>query len=171
MGNRNNTIMGILAILLGLFVIAFPLFSVYTASFIAGIGIFFLGIWMIVQSFQASSKSMAKALVLLVIGLFGIVVGIGILGKVVAFGILASFGMYIAGILLIISGALSMFPGGDNKSKGIGGMGIIIGFLVILLGFYAWNPFYLALLIGFGLILFGFAKLIETTDIEEESEE
>ena len=45
MAKEGNIFLGILAIILGLTVIIFPLFSIFTASMIAGIGILFLGIW------------------------------------------------------------------------------------------------------------------------------
>jgi len=50
-------------------------------------------------------------------------------------------------------------------------LGIVLGFLVIFLGFYAWNPLYLAFLIGFALVIFGFSKLLETTktEVQEKS--
>lgn len=167
----SNMILGFLAIVLGILVIAFPLISVFTASIIAGLGILFAGIWLLARSIDIVEKSFGKAIVLLLIGIIGIIAGIGIMGKLVAFGILASFAMYIAGIFLIMAGALSMFSDLDTKSKGIGGIGIVLGFLVIFLGFYAYNPFYLAILIGFALIIFGFSKLLETTKTEVEEEE
>ena len=50
MAEGNNVLLGILAILLGILVIAFPLFSVFTASILAGFAVIFLGIWLIIQS-------------------------------------------------------------------------------------------------------------------------
>jgi len=120
MNNGSNMILGFLAIILGILVVAFPLISVFTASIIAGLGIMFLGIWLLLQSYDAAIKSIGKALLLLLIGIIGIVAGIGIMGKMVAFGILASFGMYIAGIFLIMAGAISMFSDKSTRSKGVG---------------------------------------------------
>jgi uncharacterized membrane protein len=47
MAESRNVFVGILAILLGLIIIVFPLISVFTFSAIAGIGMIFLGIWLI----------------------------------------------------------------------------------------------------------------------------
>lgn len=170
MDKGNNILLAFLATVLGVLVIAFPLISVFTASIIAGLGIFFIGIWILVQSFDAAHKSTGKAILLLLIGIIGIIAGIGIMGKLVAFGILASFGMYIAGIYLIMAGAISMFSDEDKKSKGIGGIGIVLGFLVMLLAFYAWDPFYMAVIMGVALIIFGFSKLVENTKTEGKEE-
>ena len=51
MAAGRNVFLGILAIILGLLVIAFPLISVFTASVLAGLGVLFLGIWFLVQTF------------------------------------------------------------------------------------------------------------------------
>lgn len=46
MAEGSNVLLGILAIILCILVLAFPLFSVFTASVIAGFAIIFLGIWL-----------------------------------------------------------------------------------------------------------------------------
>jgi uncharacterized membrane protein HdeD (DUF308 family) len=49
MAEGNNVLLGILAVILGIIVIAFPLFSVFTASVLAGFAIMLLGIWLLAQ--------------------------------------------------------------------------------------------------------------------------
>lgn len=52
---HNNVLFGILAILLGLAVIAFPLISVFIVSDIVAIGLIFIGIWLLISKFISSN--------------------------------------------------------------------------------------------------------------------
>lgn len=155
MAEGSNVLLGILAIILGIFVMAFPLFSVFTASVLAGLAIIFLGIWLLVQSFGTWSASKGVSIAYLILGIIAIVGGIGLFGHVMAFSFLASFWLYFAGFFLIISGIMSFFTQEGTAGKGVGGLGVILGILYIILGAYAWNPVYLAFLIGFWLIIQG----------------
>ncbi len=157
MAEGNNVLLGILAVILGILVIAFPLLSVFTASVLAGLAIMFLGIWLLVQSFGTWGASKGASIAYLLLGLIAVVCGIGLFGHVLAFSALASFWLYFAGFFLIISGIMSLFAKEGVAGKGAGGMGVILGILYIILGAYAWNPYYLALLIGIWLIIDGIA--------------
>jgi len=157
MAEGNNLLLGVLAIILGCLVIAFPLFSVFTASVLAGFAVIFLGIWLLVQSFGIWSASKGASIAYLVLGLIAIVGGIGLFGSILAFSALASFWLYFVGFFLIISGIMSFFTKEGTTGKGVGGAGVILGILYIILAAYAWNPYYLALLIGIWLIIDGIA--------------
>lgn len=87
----------------------FPLFSVFTASVIAGIGILFLGIWFLIQSFGVWDDNKGASIANLILGVLAIVVGIGLFGNILAFSFLVSLWLYIAGFFLIISGIMSLF--------------------------------------------------------------
>jgi uncharacterized membrane protein HdeD (DUF308 family) len=156
MAEGNNVLLGILAIILGILVIAFPIFSVFTASVLAGLAIIFLGISLLAKSFGAWSDSKGASIAFLILGIIAIVVGIGLFGSVVAFSFLASFWLYFAGFFLIISGIMSLFSK-ETVGKGVGALGIILGILYMILASYAWNPYYLAVLIGIWLIFDGIA--------------
>ena len=93
----------------------------------------------------------------MILGLLAIIVGIGLFGHILAFSFLASFWLFFAGFFLIISGMSSLATREGAGGKGIGGIGIILGILYIILAMYAWNPFYLALIIGIWLIIDGIA--------------
>lgn len=155
MAEGNNFLLGILAIILGILVIAFPLFSVFTASVLAGFAVIFLGIWLILQSSGTWSTSKGASIVFLILGFIAIIGGIGLFGHILVFSILASFWLYFAGFFLIISGIMSLFVKEGTAGKGAGGLGVILGILYIILGAYAWNPIYLAFLIGIWLIIEG----------------
>ena len=154
-----NVLVGILAILLGLMVIAFPLISVFTFSVLAGIGVLILGIWFLVQAFSVWETSKGTSIAYLILGIIAIIAGIGLVGNILALSFLASFILYLAGFFLLISGVLTIFTGEGGSAKGLGVFGIILGFLYIILGLYAWDPIYLAFLIGIWLIISGIFEL------------
>ena len=155
MAEERNVLLGILAILLGLVVIAFPLISVFVLSSIVGIGLIFVGVWLLAQSFHIWSTNKGLSILALILGVLGIFVGIGLFGKILAFSILVGLIIYIGGLFLIISGIISLISGQGNAGRWGGVLGIIMGILYIFIGLYAFNPLYLAFLIGLWLILTG----------------
>lgn len=157
MAKEGNVLLGILAIILGILVMIFPLFSVFTVSLIAGIGVLFLGIWLLIQSFGVWEVNKGVSIAYLILGILAIVVGIGLFGNILAFSFLISLALYIAGFFLLLSGILSLFSKEGTAGKGSGILGIILGILYMILAAYAWDPYYLALLIGIWLIIDGIA--------------
>jgi membrane protein HdeD len=158
---HNNVLFGILAILLGLAVIAFPLISVFIVNDIVAIGLIFIGIWLLAQSVVTWSESKAISILALIIGIIGVIVGIGLFGKVLAFSIFAGIIIYLGGIFLIVSGVISLISGTGNSGRAGGFLGIVLGILYLIIGVYALNPFYLALLIGLWLVLTGIFLVLE----------
>ena len=175
MAEGNNVLLGVLTIILGFLVLVFPLFSVFAASVIAGLAIIFLGIWLIAQSFGTWSMSKAASIAYLLLGIIAIIGGIGLFGNILVFSALVSFWFYFAGFFLIISGIMSFFTKESTAGKGAGGLGIIFGILFIILAAYAWNPYYLAALIGIWLIIDGitlfFVSPSDSTKMKEEISE
>ena len=160
MAEGRNVLLGILAILLGLIVIAFPLISVFVLSSIVGIGLIFIGVWLLAQSFEIWSSNKGVSIAALILGILGIIVGIGLFGKIVAFSILVGLIIYIGGLFLIISGIISLVSGQGSAGRWGGLLGIILGILYIIVGVYALNPLYLAFIIGLWLILTGLFMII-----------
>ncbi len=153
--NEKNALLGIIAMILGIVVIAFPYISIFTLSVLAGIGILVLGIWLLIQTSRVWEISKAASIAYLILGLIAIVAGIGMMGNIYALSILASLIIYLAGFLLLFSGILTLFTAEGRAGKGIGGIGVILGILYIIIGIFALNPYYLALLIGLWLIFDG----------------
>lgn len=155
MAEGNNVLLGILAIILGILVMAFPLFSVFTASVLAGFVVILLGIWLLVQSFGMWGQSKAASIAYLILGIIAIIGGMGLFGGILAFSFLVSFWLYFAGFFLIISGIMSFFVKEETVGKGSGALGVILGILYIILAPMLANPYYLAIFIGFWLIIEG----------------
>ncbi|MGZ7069006.1 MAG: DUF308 domain-containing protein [Methanobacterium sp.] len=168
-------LMGILAIILGIVVIAFPYISIFTFSVLAGIGILILGIWFLLQTSRVWEDSKWASIAYLIFGIIAIVAGIGMMGNIYALSFLASFIIYLTGFFLLFSGILTLFTGTDTVGKGIGGIGVILGITYLIIGIFALNPYYLALLIGIWLIFDGirlfFVKSPEEviSELEEKS--
>ena len=157
MAKEGNVLLCILAIILGLLAIIFPLFSVFTVTMIAGIGILILGIWLLIQSFAFWQVSKVSSIAFLLIGITASMVGAILFGNIIAFSFLVSIWFYIIGLLLILSGIMSLFTKAGGAGKLSGTLGILMGIIYIVLASYAWNPLYLALLIGIWLIIDGVA--------------
>ena len=157
MAEGNNVLLGILAVILGILVIAFPLLSIFTASVLAGLAVVFLGIWLLAQSFGTWGASKSASIVFLILGLIAVICGIGLFGHILAFSFLASIALFFAGFFLIISGIMSLLAKEGTAAKGSGGIGVILGILYIILASFAWDPYYLAVLIGIWLLIDGIA--------------
>jgi uncharacterized membrane protein HdeD (DUF308 family) len=160
MAEGRNVLLGILAILLGLIVIAFPLISVLLLSSIVGIGLIFIGVWLLAQSFEIWGSNKGISIAALILGILGIIVGIGLFGKILAFSILVGLIIYIGGLFLIISGIISLVSGQGSAGRWGGILGIILGILYIIIGVYALNPLYLAFIIGLWLVITGLFMII-----------
>lgn len=168
--DEKNVLMGIIAIILGIVVIAFPYISIVTFSVLAGIGILILGMWFLLTTFIVWEDSKAASIAYLILGLIAIVAGIGMMGNITAFSFLASFIIYLAGFYLLFSGILTLFTGTDTVGKGIGGIGVILGITYLIIGIFALNPYYLALIIGIWLIFDGIGLFFVKSTKEEISE-
>jgi uncharacterized membrane protein HdeD (DUF308 family) len=158
MNETTNAFVGILAIISALIVIVFPLISVFTFSAIAGVGIIFLGIWILAQSFK--TENLAAGIADLIMAIFAIVLGIVFIGDIKAFEFFSSLALYIVGLFVALSGLTSL-SGEGTKGKAIGVLGIILGVLFIVMGTYAYNPLVLAAIIGAFLIIAGIMEIFD----------
>jgi uncharacterized membrane protein HdeD (DUF308 family) len=157
MSESKNVLIGILAVLLGLIVIIFPLISVFALSDIAGIGLIFLGIYLLVQSLK--SKSLAAGIAVLLVAIFVIMMGIVFLGDIAAFEFFTFAAIYTVGFFLVLAGLVSLISGKSLKTKSIGVLGILIGILFTIIGTYMGNPLVLAAMIGAFLIIAGLIEI------------
>jgi uncharacterized membrane protein HdeD (DUF308 family) len=157
MANEKNLLLGILGILLGIIVIVFPLISIFTVNAIAGIGIIFVGIWILIKSLK--NESIAAGVAGLIVAVFAIMMGIVFIGDIKAFEFFTFIALYVVGFFLALAGLESLISGKGSKARAIGALGIILGILFVVIGTYAANPLVLAALIGAFLIIAGLLEI------------
>lgn len=159
MNDQRNVFLGILAIILGLIVIAFPLISVSTFSVLAGLGIIFLGIWLLIQSYKVWGKNLAAGIADLILAFFAFAFGIVFIGNITALSFITFLALYIVGFFLIITGLTSLFSDSGLKAKGVGVLGVIFGILFMIMGIYLRSPLFLAIILGAFLIIAGIMEI------------
>jgi len=156
-----NVVVGILAVILGLIVIIFPLIGVSTLSDLAGIGIIFLGIWLLAQGFKAWETSVAAAVADLILAVLAILWGVVFIGNIKAFAFLTFLALYIVGFFIIISGLTALFSDKNLKGKAIGVLGVLLGVFFLIFSVYLKNPLVLAATVGAFLIIAGVVEIFD----------
>ena len=146
----------------------FPVDQHFYINAIAGIGIIFVGIWILIKSFK--NDSLAAGVAGLIVAVFAILMGIVFIGDIKAFEFFTFIALYIAGFFIALAGVESLISGKGLKAKGIGALGIIIGILFVVIGTYAGNPFVLAALIGAFLIIAGIIEIFAPQMIRIQSQ-
>jgi uncharacterized membrane protein HdeD (DUF308 family) len=159
MVETRNVLIGVLAIILGILVLAFPLMGVFTASIIDGTFCLLISLWIIIHSIEGWKINKTNSLVFLVLGIIGFIIGLLILGNINLYSFFFGITFYLAGLILLIAGLMFIFLGEDRNTKLIGALGTIAGLISIILGYYSMNPYFVALIIGFFLIIYGIYKI------------
>lgn len=163
MNDMRSVFIGVLAIILGLIVIIFPLISVTTFSVLAGLGVIFLGIWFIFQAYKNWNKSLAAVVANLIIAFFAIAFGIVFIVNVQTLSFVVFLALYIVGFFLIISGLSALVSGSGIKERGVGVLGVVLGIVYMIIGAFVGNPFYLAIILGAFLIIAGIMEIFFET--------
>ena len=150
------------AIILGIFIIAFPMFGVFGVSAILGLSVLFLAIYSLMVGIAIIDYNTTGSILDLILGMLLLILSIGLIFNPSLLGILTELSLYIAGIILIIGGLVALL---NNRSSRygfyIGIIGIILGVLYIIIGTYLSNPIILGSFIGIWLIINGILKLID----------
>jgi len=157
-----NVIVGILAIILGLIVLAFPLAGLVAASVLTGFVILMIAIWLLIVGGSQLETSKTAGILNLVLGIIVLIIGIGLIFSPALFAFLTGFLLYLAGIFMIIAGIIALASRNEFKNATWAGvLGIILGILYIILGTFAFDPIYLGVLIGIWLVISGILALFE----------
>lgn len=158
-------IMGILAVILGLLILIFPLMSQFVLSIISGIGILIFGIYMLVLGVNSWKFSRISSIVYIILGILGIIAGIMLLGNILLFDILVGFYLYIIGFMMLFAGILGLFARPIRITKAAAGLMALLGILTIILGYFALlGPIYVSIILGISLIIDGIAIAMGTYD-------
>ncbi|HMK53852.1 MAG TPA: DUF308 domain-containing protein [Methanobacteriaceae archaeon] len=158
---KKNTLAGIMAIILGIILIAAPVVGVAAIGLISGVVLLGTGAWLLITGISERKQDKTFGIVYLALGIIGVIVGILFLLNLPS---IAAFGIWtyiITGIILIIAGIMALFIGtSQNKyKKWIGILGIIIGSIYIIVGYFAINPIILGIIIGLGFLIYGILNI------------
>lgn len=154
MSDSRDTLIGIIAVMVGILVIASSITNIYAINKVIGIGILFLGIWMLILSISARKYSEIESIIYLIIAIIAILTGLSLFGNLILYGFPASIWIYLTGSLILISGILALF-GPNIIEKGAGILGIILSIIFIYLSINLPNIYYLAIILGIWLIVIG----------------
>ncbi|MGC9516745.1 MAG: DUF308 domain-containing protein [Methanomicrobiales archaeon] len=162
MAESKNVVIGSLAILFGILIVAFPLIGVFTASIIDGTLCIVISLWLIMHSIQGFKDNTNNSLAFLILGIISLIIGLLIIGNIDLYSFFFGITFYIVGLILLIAGLLFIFMGEDKSTKILGYLGLISGILFNILGYYSMDPLVLALIIAAFLWIYGVYKILET---------
>ena len=152
----------IIAIILGVIIIAFPMLGVIGASSILGLSILLMSIFLLVTGVSEIDYSKTKCILYLIIGIVMLVLSLGLIFNPSLFAFLAALTIYLAGLFLIVIGLIILITSRETRyGFWIGIIGIILGVIYIIVGTYIQDPIVLGALIGIWLILAGLLNLLD----------
>ena len=154
-----NILLGVFAIILGMLVMAFPLLGVFTASLIDGAVCLIIGLWLIAHGIHDWSVNKKSSIAFLVLGIIALIIGLLIIGNINVYSFFFGITFYLAGLIILIAGLLFIVWGKDTNTRLMGVLGVIIGIISLILGYYSMNPFFVAIIIGIFLIAYGIYKI------------
>ena len=156
-----NKIVSLLAIILGIMIISFPLLGIVSSSAIIGLSVLFISIYALLMGISIIDYNTTGAVLDLTSGVVLLLLSIGLIFNPALFSFLAEITLYLAGIILIIGGVVSLINNRNSKyGFYIGIAGIILGVCYIIIGSYVADPFILGTLIGLWLIIGGVMRLL-----------
>lgn len=158
--NKQTTI-SIIAIILGIITIAFPLFGVIAASDILGLSVLLLAIFLLTNGVSEVDYNTTRGLLNIILGIVMLIISLGLIFNPSIFAFLTALTIYLAGIFLIIIGLIVIVGNRDNKyGFWMGILGILLGVIYIIIGTYINNPIVLGSLIGIWLLVTGVLNLL-----------
>ena len=158
--NKQTTI-SIIAIILGIITIAFPLFGVIAASDILGLSVLLLAIFLLTNGVSEVDYNTTRGLLNIILGIVMLIISLALIFNPSIFAFLTALTIYLAGIFLIIIGLIVIVGNRDNKyGFWMGILGILLGVIYIIIGTYINNPIVLGSLIGIWLLITGVLNLL-----------
>ena len=159
---QKQTTISIIAIILGIITIAFPLFGVIAASDILGLSVLLLAIFLLTNGVSEVDYNTTRGLLNIILGIVMLIISIGLIFNPSIFAFLTALTIYLAGIFLIIIGLIVIVGNRDNKyGFWMGILGIVLGVIYIIIGTYINNPIILGSLIGIWLVVTGVLNLLD----------
>ncbi|MBR5503254.1 MAG: DUF308 domain-containing protein [Methanobrevibacter sp.] len=153
--------MSIIAIVLGIVIIAFPLLGIIAASDILGLSVLLLSIFLLTNGISEVEYNTTKGILNAALGIIMLILSLGLIFNPSIFSFLTALTIYLAGIFLIIIGLIVIVGNRDSKyGFWMGILGIILGVVYIIIGTYIQNSFVLGSLIGIWLVATGILNFL-----------
>ena len=158
---HKQTTISIIAIILGIIIIAFPMLGVITAADILGLSVLLLAIFLLANGVSEVEYNTTRGLINTILGIIMLIISLGLIFNPSIFAFLTALTIYLAGIFLIIIGLIIIVGNRDNKyGFWMGILGIVLGVIYIILGTYIKDPLILGSLIGIWLLVTGVLNLL-----------
>lgn len=152
----------ILAMILGLIIIIFPVMGIIGVSDLIGLSILLISIYLLVVGVAVIDYNKSGAIIDLILGIVLLFLSICLIFNVGLFGFLAQITLYLAGIMLIVVGVVSLINNRQSRyGFYIGIAGVVLGLVYIVVGTYVANPVILGILIGAWLVISGILRLLD----------
>lgn len=152
----------LLAIILGLMIIIFPIMGVIGLADLIGLSILLISIYLLVVGVGIIDYNKTGAILDLILGLILLFLSICLIYNFQILGFLAQITLYLAGIMLIVVGVVSLINNRQSRyGFYIGIAGVVLGLLYIVIGTYLADPIILGTLIGLWLVISGVLKLMD----------
>ena len=159
---HKQTTISIIALILGIIIIAFPMLGVITAADILGLSVLLLAIFLLANGVSEVEYNTTRGLINTILGIIMLIISLGLIFNPSIFAFLTALTIYLAGIFLIIIGLIIIVGNRDNKyGFWMGILGIVLGVIYIILGTYIKNPLVLGSLIGIWLLVTGILNLLD----------
>jgi uncharacterized membrane protein HdeD (DUF308 family) len=145
-------------IILGIFIIIFPLLGLIPLSVVTGLIVLILGIGLIIDGLKLMEENTSTGIIELIIGIIAFILGLGFIINPGLFSWLVGFLIWLVGIFLIIAGIIGIFTkAGHSRWNGV--VAIFIGLIYIIVGNFITDPRVLGALIGLWLLITGVLML------------
>ena len=152
----------LLAILLGLIIIIFPILGLIGVNALIGLSVLLMSIYLLVVGVAIIDYNRTGALLDLILGMLLLFLSICLIFNPALIGFIAEITLYLAGIMLIIVAVVSLINNRASRYGFYTGIaGIVLGLLYIVIGTYISNPIVLGTLIGIWLVISGILKLMD----------
>ncbi|MGZ7160259.1 MAG: DUF308 domain-containing protein [Methanobacterium sp.] len=162
---RNREI-GVILIIIGLFMIFFPILGVIPFSLITGFIVSFIGIGLLLASIILIKGNKVMGIMAVILGILTISLGIGFIVNPGLFSFAVALFVFIAGLLLFGVGIAIIigYFGGDIRS---GIIALVSGIIFMLIAVLISNPTTLGILIGLGILITGILMLFRKDMVQD----
>jgi len=147
-------------IILGIFVLIFPLLGLIPFSIISGLIVLILGIGLLIEGLMEMGEKTSLGILEVIFGIIAFILGLGFIVNPGLFSWLIGFLVWLVGLFLVIAGIIGLFTKSGN-SRWNGVVAIVIGIIYIIVGNLIQDPRILGILIGLWLLITGILMLFQ----------